>query len=182
LRGRRGAWLIGSSPCRRRADGGEGEWRPYPRRLQLRRARAAPAAERAGGRDELRLRRGLAAQSLGRDIAGDGSDHNVTFGYNSASQIVTLTARNDAYAWTRAQDVSRAYKVNGLDQYVQVGPAGYGYDVNGNLTFDGWTSFVYDAENRLVSAGGTASANLAYDPLGRLWQISGGAAGPTQIL
>jgi RHS repeat-associated protein len=34
---------------------------------------------------------------------------------------------------------------------------------------------VYDAENRLVRASGATSATLAYDPLGRLWQVSGGS-------
>ena len=52
--------------------------------------------------------------------------------------------------------------------------ATFAYDANGNLTSDGSTSFVYDAENRLVSASGAKTASLAYDPLGRLWQTSGG--------
>ena len=34
---------------------------------------------------------------------------------------------------------------------------------------------MYDAENRLVRASGATSATLAYDPLGRLWQVSGGS-------
>lgn len=40
----------------------------------------------------------------------------------------------------------------------------------------------YDAENRLISATGAASASLVYDPLGRLWQTSGGSAGVTDFL
>jgi RHS repeat-associated protein len=36
----------------------------------------------------------------------------------------------------------------------------------------GSSTFAYDDENRLVSASGAASAALAYDPLGRLWQVS----------
>jgi RHS repeat-associated protein len=60
-------------------------------------------------------------------------------------------------------------------------PAAYGYDSNGNLASDGSTSFVYDVENRLVSASGAKTAALAYDPLGRLFQVSGGAA-PLQFL
>jgi RHS repeat-associated protein len=120
-------------------------------------------------------------QSLGHDIAGDDSHHDVTFGYNAASQIVTRTASNDAYAWTRAHDVSRAYKVNGLNQYTEVGLANYGYDANGNLTNDGSSSFVYDAENRLVSASGAKNASLGYDPLGRLFQTESGGV-TTQFL
>jgi RHS repeat-associated protein len=43
------------------------------------------------------------------------------------------------------------------------------------VTPSGSTSYVYDAENRLVSATGAWNATLAYDPLGRLWQITGPA-------
>jgi RHS repeat-associated protein len=63
-----------------------------------------------------------------------------------------------------------------------VGPAIFGYDANGNLTSDGANSFVYDVENRLVSRTGAATANLRYDPLGRLYETSGGAAGATRFL
>jgi RHS repeat-associated protein len=41
---------------------------------------------------------------------------------------------------------------------------------------------VYDAENRLVSASGAKTASLSYDPMGRLFQTSGGSAGVTQFL
>jgi hypothetical protein len=66
-------------------------------------------------------------------------------------------------------NVNRAYAVNGLNQYISAGPATFGYDANGNLTSDGANSFVYDVENRLVSRTGAATANLRYDPLGRLY-------------
>jgi YD repeat-containing protein len=48
------------------------------------------------------------------------------------------------------------------------------YDANGNLRSDGGSSYVYDAENRLVSRTipGVSTVSLAYDPLGRLWQLS----------
>jgi len=78
--------------------------------------------------------------------------------------------------------VSRSYAVNGLNQYTSAGPATFAYDANGNLTSDGSSSFVYDAENRLVSASGARNATLVYDPLGRLFQTSGGTAGVTQFL
>lgn len=53
---------------------------------------------------------------------------------------------------------------------------------NGNLTGDGSSTYLYDVENRLVSAGGGSSASLRYDPLGRLYETSGGAAGITRFL
>jgi RHS repeat-associated protein len=69
-----------------------------------------------------------------------------------------------------------------LNQYTTAGPATFGYDANGNLTSDGGASFTYDVENRLVTASGTVTATLSYDPLGRLFSTSGGAAGTTQFL
>jgi RHS repeat-associated protein len=88
---------------------------------------------------------------------------------------VKRSISNDSYAWTGAYDVSRLYSVNGLNQYVAAGPATFAYDANGNLSSDGSTGFVYDAENRLVSASGAKNASLSYDPLGRLSQIMSGA-------
>jgi len=74
----------------------------------------------------------------------------------------------------------RAYAANGLNQYTSAGPAAFTYDANGNLTGDGTTSYVYDAENRLVSA--TGGTTLSYDPLGRLWKTSSTAQGVTQFV
>ncbi|QMW22455.1 RHS repeat domain-containing protein [Sandaracinobacteroides saxicola] len=119
---------------------------------------------------------------LSHDLAGTAWDHSLGFAYNPASQIVTRTASNDAYASTAAVNVSRAYTVNGLNQYTAAGPAVFLYDANGNLRSDGSTTMVYDAENRLVSASGARVAALSYDPLGRLFQTSGGAPGTTQFL
>jgi YD repeat-containing protein len=112
-------------------------------------------------------------QSLAHDLGGGAFDQALTFAYNPASQIVARTASNDGYASNTAQNVSRPYSVNGLNQYTAAGPATFAYDANGNLTSDGTNSYVYDAENRLVSASGGRSAALAYDPLGRLWQVTG---------
>ena len=72
--------------------------------------------------------------------------------------------------------------MNGLNQYESAGPAVFTYDPNGNMTSDGSVTFAYDIENRLVSASGAKTAALVYDPLGRLFQTSGGSAGVTQFL
>ena len=110
--------------------------------------------------------------SLGIDLAGTGQDLTTGLAYNPATQITTLTRSNDTYAYTGQANVSQAYGVNGLNQYTSVGSAQLAYDANGNLTSDGTTSYVYDAENRLVQA--SNGAELRYDPLGRLFQTSGG--------
>jgi RHS repeat-associated protein len=118
-------------------------------------------------------------------MAGAG-DQSVTFAYNPASQIVTRASNNDSYAWTGAYAIDRPYAANGLNQYGSAGGATFGYDANGNLISvanppTGPTSYVYDAENRLVSASGASNATLSYDPLGRLWQISA-PTGTTRFL
>ena len=109
-------------------------------------------------------------QQMGTSV----SDTASTFAYNPASQLISETRTNDAYAWTGSAAVSRDYGVNGQNQYVSVGSAGFEYDSNGNLTCDGTTRFLYDFENRLISASGTSpikNATLTYDPLGRLFQV-----------
>jgi RHS repeat-associated protein len=61
---------------------------------------------------------------------------------------------------------------NGRNQYTQVGGTNFTWDANGNLTDDGPTTFVYDTENRLVSASGGKNGSLKYDPLGRLYEFT----------
>lgn len=119
----------------------------------------------------------LSSQS---DTFGGGTG-NVTFSWNRnpANQITARTRSNDAYAFGGYVTVSRNYARNPLNQYTSAGPATFQYDANGNLISDGTTSYVYDAENRLVSASNGAA--LGYDPLGRLFQVTG-AAGTTQFL
>lgn len=100
------------------------------------------------------------------------------FSYNPASQITQLTRNNDAFAWTGAVNGTKSYSANGLNQYTM---AGFSHDANGNLTSDGPTTFVYDVENRLVSATGAKIATLKYDPMGRLYETTGGTAGLTRF-
>jgi len=56
---------------------------------------------------------------------------------------------------------------------------GFAYDANGNLTADGTRTFLYDVENRMVGASGGVA--LSYDPLGRLYQVTG-SSGTTTFL
>lgn len=44
------------------------------------------------------------------------------------------------------------------------------------------TTSVYDVENRLVLASGTETAEILYDPLGRLAQVSGGGSGIRRLV
>ncbi|HZC38039.1 MAG TPA: hypothetical protein VE221_05115 [Sphingomicrobium sp.] len=98
------------------------------------------------------------------------------FGLSPASQIGSETRDNDAYAWP-VSAASKAYAVNGLNQYTAVAGTAQTYDANGSLTGDGTNAYIYDGENRLVSATAAGvTATLTYDPLGRLFQVVKGAA------
>ncbi|WP_158703076.1 RHS repeat domain-containing protein [Allosphingosinicella vermicomposti] len=120
--------------------------------------------------------------SLTHNLVATTQDVAYGYTYNPASQIVTQTRSNAAYAFVDNHNVNRAYAANGLNQYSTAGPASFTYDPNGNMTSDGSVVFGYDIENRLVSASGAKTASLSYDPLGRLFQTSGGSAGVTQFL
>ncbi len=108
------------------------------------------------------------------DLAGTASDYGATFTYNPASQIASYSRSNDSYAFTGYATASTAYTANALNQYSAVGGGSLGYDSNGNLSANGGTSFTYDVENRLVTATGTLTASLVYDPLGRLYSTTAG--------
>jgi RHS repeat-associated protein len=115
--------------------------------------------------------------SLTQDLAGTANDLTIgSIAYNPASQIVALTRSNDAYAFTQIGRGSTAYGSNNLNQLTSVGGANTAHDARGNLTSDPTTgnSYAYSSENRLTSAtvGGNA-VTLSYDPLGRLYQVSG---------
>lgn len=119
--------------------------------------------------------------TLTQDIAGTPFDLTYEYGYSPASQMTTRSTTNDAFIFTGEFNVNRSYAVNGLNQYTSAGPASFSYDANGNLTGDGSSIYLYDIENRLVSAAGASVANLRYDPLGRLYETSGGS-GITRFL
>lgn len=118
--------------------------------------------------------------SLSDDLAGTVDDVTTTFSYNPAGQISGKSRTNDSYRFTGYASVSRPYVANGLNQYTTAGPASFTYDLNGNLTSDGTSTYSYDIENRLISRSGGLS--ISYDPNGRLWQTSGAASGTTRYL
>ena len=119
------------------------------------------------------------------DLPVAGADMSIGLTYNPAGQIRQLSRDNDSYAWRDSVAVNRDYQTDGQNRYLQtlsggVPTAGFSYDLNGNLASDQYRYYLYDVENRLVSTSdGTA---LAYDPLGRLFQVTGAATGTTQFL
>ena len=108
-------------------------------------------------------------------LTGTSSNETWSLAYNPASQLRSSGMGGSAYAWTGNVNGTKAYTPNGLNQYANVAGAGFTYDPNGNLTSDGSTTYLYDVENRLVSASGAHSSNLTYDPNGRLFQTTGGS-------
>jgi RHS repeat-associated protein len=118
--------------------------------------------------------------SIANVFTSSGYNANQTFAYNPASQIVTKTQSNDAYAFGNFVNVTRGYSVNGLNQYGGAGATVFAYDSNGNLSASDSTTYTYDAENRLVSS--SAGATLSYDPLGRLYETSSPSTGSTRFL
>ena len=125
-------------------------------------------------------------QGLAQDLQGTSYDDSRTFGYNPAGQVTTRTLSNAIYAFTQAPSIATTYRVNGLNQYTLLTTPGTsaspGYDANGNMTSDGVTTFGYDVVNRMTSATGAKAVSLSYDPMGRLFQSSGGQSGTTQFL
>ena len=67
---------------------------------------------------------------------------------------------------------------NGLNQGKQADATVYSFDGNGNLTSDGWFTFTYDLENKLLSALpiNAGVRTLSYDPLNRLDVYNPGTA------
>jgi RHS repeat-associated protein len=90
--------------------------------------------------------------------------------------MISESRDNDAYAFNGIASVNRTYTTNGLNQYSAAGSASFTYDANGNLTSDGTNSYSYDIENRLTGVTGGRTANLTYDPLGRLASVDQGTS------
>jgi RHS repeat-associated protein len=125
--------------------------------------------------------------ALTHDLPGTSADLTLGFAFNPAGQIARRTQSNDAYAWTGHHAVARPYATNGLNQYAATGQpdvpgsTAFTYDANGNLASEAvWngstivsTAYTYDVENRLVAASGARTAALRYDPLGRLYEVTG---------
>jgi RHS repeat-associated protein len=108
------------------------------------------------------------------DLSGTASDLTRTFTYNPASQIVTRTTSNDAYAFTGLVNGTTSTTTNGLNELATVGGVTATNDANGNLTYAGTGTFAYDAGNKLTSVTtGGVGANALYDPLDRLTQMWG---------
>jgi hypothetical protein len=109
--------------------------------------------------------------SLTQDLSGSSADVTLGMSYNAASQALTRTMNNAAYAFTPTGALA-GYTANGLNQYASVGGTSFAYDGRGNLTSDGSRTYGYDVYNRLISVSGSPSLALSYDPAGRLYETA----------
>jgi len=111
-----------------------------------------------------------------------------TLGYTNAHQLASEVYSNSTYDFGPPSTTGTASytAVNTLNQYLSITPMGgsappssgancqgsaqaMSYDCNGNLTFDGVLTYIYDPKNRLMTAknGSTLVATYAYDPVDR---------------
>lgn len=101
-------------------------------------------------------------------VTASGQDQATNFAYNPASQIVSRTAANDAYAWQGHYNYNYNYTTNGLNQYTAVGPFNPSYDVKGNFASTGvGQSFSTSTKNEMVQRTDTG-VSFYHDPLHRL--------------
>lgn len=118
--------------------------------------------------------------TLTHDMASSARDVTYQFnspspGYNPANQLKSRIIGNNDYAYAGFRNGSEGYVANGLNQYVTRGGSAVSHDANGNTILDASTTYAYDAENRLIGVPGSTLPTLVYDPLGRLFETSGGA-------
>jgi RHS repeat-associated protein len=111
-------------------------------------------------------------ESLTQDLSGTSNDITQNFSYNEASQITSLGQSNSIFNYESDELVVGSYAVNNMNEYTSAGGRAVTHDANGNLTSDGYNTYTYDNENRLLSITGQKNALLEYDPLGRLYAVT----------
>jgi len=143
---------------------------PMSRRTELVRGNGT------GGETDYFYTRGSRLSSLVHNLEGNAAaaDADWDFTYNVAGHVRSRTLVQ-VYERT-VEALNQSYEANGLNQYTEVGGDDFDHDARGNLVSDGDRDFTYDLENRVLTASGTVSGTLAYDPLGRLHSYAAGGA------
>lgn len=109
-------------------------------------------------------------------VTASGQDQATNFAYNPASQIVSRSAANDAYAWQGHYNFNRNYTANGLNQYTAVGSLAPTYDVKGHLASTGAGETFYTSTKGEMIYRGDTGIGFYHDPLGRLDSVLSGAS------
>jgi RHS repeat-associated protein len=124
---------------------------------------------------------------------------SVEYGYDDANQLASLTYRNGStvmgdltytydaagrrteiggsYARTNLPAALASATFDAANHLTNQGGQGYTYDDNGNLLSDGTRTYTWNARNQLTAIGGSVTASLQYDALGR--RISKTVSGAT---
>ena len=112
--------------------------------------------------------------SLTHNYPGAATDLVYAHTYSAAGRLLTTTTSDpfNRYAPPELSGTQTYAAANALNQYPSVTPIGgsattLGYDLNGNLTGDGSSTYTYDATNRLNAISGLINASYAYDALDR---------------
>jgi hypothetical protein len=124
-----------------------------------------------------------AVATLATNLGGTSDDRTVSFGRDAATRIIGRTGSNSVYEWAPGSASPKAYANNGLNQTTSAGGLTLTYDDRGNMTSDGVSSYSYDIANHLTGMSRTgASATLAYDPVGRLYELAPSGGTTTRFL
>lgn len=124
-------------------------------------------------------------------VGGDGV--STTLDYNAAGQLRSKALNNSQYVWSEHYTITRDYLVNGLNQLTQSGDKYVKYNAQGHLKSicgtqsetDCQNAFTYDPEGQVEGAAvtvlsgqstSTLNSSMAYDVLGRLYQVSANGA------
>lgn len=108
-----------------------------------------------------------AGNQTSRALAWTSGGVSWTNTYDFVRRLTGETISSAAFRWSPPGGTT-AYVPDRLNRYATVGGVAQSHDLNGNLTGDGTWTYVYDAENRLLSADRSGlSADYLYDPLGR---------------
>jgi RHS repeat-associated protein len=134
-----------------------------------------------GGSSTYAYDAGPQPSGLTLDLPGSIWDQTYGFTYNAAGQLKEELRTNDRYSPVPAA-MSRADTFNGLNQVQTMGSSAVRHNPRGDLSCDAFdtgsnacvgSSYAYDLDEQLLSkTTGALSANLSYDPLGRLSTIN----------
>ena len=105
-------------------------------------------------------------------MSGTSYDLTLGFSHNPAAQIVGNSRSNDNYSYMARTNANVSDTINGLNQVTANGGTSVSHgDARGNITAIGGVGYAHTAENRMYA---TSTANLLYDPGGRLMLVDGG--------
>jgi RHS repeat-associated protein len=97
-----------------------------------------------------------------------GESVTFTYAYDAVHKETASGVTDARFLFGVPSDTPTSYTPNALNQYADVGGATYVYDGNGNLVSDGVSTYLHDAESRLVQATTPSHvASYAYDAFGR---------------